>query len=65
MWQGNLPLKRAGDDNNLLTAIYEMTAEEFFMYLIIALVFIIPISVRIYRWFGMLRLKAQLKKDLS
>jgi hypothetical protein len=49
----------------VLTAIYELTAEEFFMYLIIALVFIIPISVRIYRWFGMLRLKAQLKKDLS
>ena len=42
---------------------YNITTEEFFMYLTIALVFLIPISVRIYRRLGVFRLKALLKKS--
>jgi hypothetical protein len=42
--------------------MYGMTSEEFFMYLTIALVIIIPVSVRIYRMFSVARLKAQLRK---
>jgi hypothetical protein len=42
--------------------MYGMTAEEFFMYLTIALVVIIPVSVRIYRRVRLSRLKAQLKE---
>ena len=45
--------------------MYNLSPEEFFMYLIIALIFIIPISVRIYRRLGLSRLKARLKeKDI-
>jgi uncharacterized membrane protein len=45
--------------------MYGITTEEFFMYLTIALVILIPITVRIYRVFGLYRLKARLKeKDL-
>jgi hypothetical protein len=40
-----------------------LTSEEFFMYLTIALVILIPVSVRIYRRLDMFRLKAQLKKS--
>jgi hypothetical protein len=43
--------------------ITSLTSEEFFMYLTIALVFIIPIAVRIYRRLDMFRLRAQLKKS--
>jgi hypothetical protein len=42
--------------------MYGITTEEFFMYLIIALVIIIPVSVRIYRTISVARLKAQLRK---
>ena len=42
--------------------MYSLSPEEFFMYLIIALVILIPISVRIYRRMGLYRLRAQLKK---
>ena len=42
--------------------MYGLSPEEFFMYLIIALVVIIPVSVRIYRRLRMSRLKAQLKE---
>ncbi len=42
---------------------YNISTEEFFMYLTIALVILIPISVRIYRRLGVFRLKAQLKKS--
>jgi hypothetical protein len=42
--------------------MYGMTSEEFFMYLTIGLVIIIPISVRIYRKIAVFRLKAQLRK---
>ncbi|HEY3197230.1 MAG TPA: hypothetical protein VGJ57_04390 [Nitrospirales bacterium] len=42
--------------------MYSISPEEFFMYLIIALVILIPISVRIYRHIGLYRLKVQLKK---
>ncbi|MEK6695034.1 MAG: hypothetical protein AABY67_06735 [Nitrospirota bacterium] len=41
--------------------MYGLTSEEFFMYLTIALVFVIPISVRIYRRMTIGRLKAQLR----
>ena len=43
--------------------ITSLTTEEFFMYLTIALVILIPISVRIYRRLGVFRLRAQLKKS--
>jgi hypothetical protein len=42
--------------------MYGITAEEFFMYLTIGLIIIIPISVRIYRTIALFRLKAQLRK---
>ena len=42
--------------------MYNISPEEFFMYLTITLVIIIPISVRIYRRLGLYRLRAQLKK---
>ena len=42
--------------------MYDISPEEFFMYLTITLVILIPISVRIYRRFGLYRLRAQLKK---
>jgi hypothetical protein len=42
--------------------MYNISPEEFFMYLTITLVILIPISVRIYRRFGLYRLRAQLKK---
>ncbi len=41
--------------------MYSLSPEEFFMYLTIALVVIIPISVRIYRRLAIGRLKAQLR----
>lgn len=41
--------------------MYGISPEEFFMYLTIALVFVIPISVRIYRRMMIGRLKEQLK----
>jgi hypothetical protein len=46
--------------------MYGMSPEEFFMYLTIALVVIIPIAVRLYRKLTIWRLKAQLReKNLS
>ena len=42
--------------------MYNLSPEEFFMYLIIALIIVIPISVRIYRRLGLSRLKARLKE---
>ena len=41
--------------------MYGITSEEFFMYLTIGLIFVIPISVRIYRRIMLGRLKAQLR----
>ena len=41
--------------------MYGISPEEFFMYLIIGLVFVIPISVRIYRRLTIGRVKAQLQ----
>lgn len=41
--------------------MYGISPEEFFMYLTIGLIIIIPISVRIYRRLVIGRLKAQLK----
>ncbi len=41
--------------------MYGITSEEFFMYLTIGLVFVIPISVRIYRRMMLGRLKEQLR----
>lgn len=41
--------------------MYGISPEEFFMYLTIALVFVIPISVRIYRRIMIGRLKEQLR----
>ncbi len=46
--------------------MYGISPEEFFMYLTIGLVIVIPISVRIYRWLLIGRLKAKLQeKDRS
>ncbi len=42
--------------------MYGISPEEFFMYLIIGLVIVIPISVRIYRWLSIGRLKARLQE---
>lgn len=42
--------------------MYGLSPEEFFMYLTIGLIFLIPISVRIYRRLQIGRLKAQLKE---
>jgi hypothetical protein len=42
--------------------VYGISPEEFFMYLIIGLVIVIPISVRIYRWLSIGRLKAHLQE---
>lgn len=42
--------------------MYSISPEDFFMYLIIGLVIVIPISVRIYRWLLIGRLKAQLRE---
>lgn len=41
--------------------MYGITSEEFFMYLTIGLIFVIPLSVRIYRRIMLGRLKAQLR----
>jgi|GEM_PF-1594834 hypothetical protein len=41
--------------------MYGISPEEFFMYLIIGLIFVIPISVRIYRRLMIGRVKAQLR----
>ena len=41
--------------------MYAISPEEFFMYLTIGLVIVIPISVRIYRWLLIGRLKARLQ----
>jgi hypothetical protein len=41
--------------------MYGISPEEFFMYLTIALVFIIPISVWVYRRIALFKLKAQFK----
>ena len=41
--------------------MYGISSEEFFMYLTIGLIFVIPISVRIYRKMMLGRLKAQLR----
>lgn len=41
--------------------MYGITSEEFFMYLTIGLIVVIPISVRIYRRMMLGRLKAQLR----
>jgi hypothetical protein len=45
--------------------MYGISPEEFFMYLTIALIVIIPISVRIYRMISVARLKAQLRKKAA
>ena len=42
--------------------MYGISPEEFFMYLIIGLVIVIPISVRIYRWLLIGRLNARLQE---
>jgi hypothetical protein len=42
--------------------VYGISPEDFFMYLIIGLVIVIPVSVRIYRWLLIGRLKAQLRE---
>lgn len=42
--------------------MYGISPEEFFMYLTIALVIIIPIGVRLYRKLTLWRLKAQLRQ---
>jgi hypothetical protein len=42
--------------------VYGITSEEFFMYLTIGLVIVIPIAVRIYRWLLIGRLKAHLQE---
>jgi len=39
--------------------LYSISPEEFFMYLTIALIVVIPVSVRIYRWLMIGRVKAQ------
>ena len=41
--------------------MYGISPEEFFMYLTIGLIFVIPISVRLYRRAMLSRLKAQLR----
>lgn len=41
--------------------MYGISPEEFFMYLTIGLIFVIPISVRVYRRMMMGRLKEQLR----
>lgn len=41
--------------------MYGITSEEFFMYLTIGLIVVIPVSVRIYRRMMLGRLKAQLR----
>jgi hypothetical protein len=41
--------------------MYRISPEDFFMYLTIALIFVIPISVRIYRRIMLGRLKKQLR----
>lgn len=41
--------------------MYGISPEDFFMYLTIGLIFVIPISVRIYRWIMIGRLKKQLR----
>ena len=41
--------------------MYGISPEEFFMYLTIGLIFVIPISVRIYRRMMIGRLKEQLR----
>ncbi len=41
--------------------MYGITSEEFFMYLTMVLVVVIPLSVRIYRRLTIGRLKAQLR----
>lgn len=46
--------------------MYGLSPEEFFMYLIIGLVIIIPLSVRIYRRLALNRLRARLRgKDAA
>jgi len=42
--------------------MYGISPEEFFMYLTIALVLVIPISVRLYRRMMIGRLKAKLRE---
>ncbi len=42
--------------------MYGISPEEFFMYLIIGLVIVIPVSVRIYRWLLIGRLKVRLQE---
>ena len=42
--------------------MYNISPEEFFMYLTISLIILIPISVRVYRLFGRSRLRARLKE---
>jgi len=41
--------------------MYGISPEEFFMYLIIGLIVVIPVSVRIYRRLMIGRVKAQLR----
>jgi len=42
--------------------MYDISPEEFFMYLTIGLIIVIPISVRIYRRLVISRLKARLRE---
>ncbi len=41
--------------------MYGISPEEFFMYLTIGLIFVIPISVRVYRRMTLGRLREQLR----
>jgi hypothetical protein len=42
-----------------------MSPEEFFMYLIIALVVVIPISVRVYRYLTIKRVQQMVRREFQ
>jgi hypothetical protein len=42
-----------------------MSQEEFFMYLTIGLILVIPISVRLYRYLMITRVKRQIREQLQ
>jgi hypothetical protein len=42
-----------------------MSQEEFFMYLTIGLIVVIPISVRLYRYLTITRVKRQIREQLQ
>jgi uncharacterized protein involved in outer membrane biogenesis len=43
----------------------KVSPEEFFMYLTIALIVLVPVSARLYRYFTVRRVKEMLHKQLS